>query len=151
MSTSAGEARAFFEAALTIETDECIVWPYSVSQRGYGRVRDGRRPREVHRLMCEIAHGPCPPGMETAHGPCHDRRCFNPAHLSWQTAAQNAHDRLRDGTAKNGGPLTAADASAIREMYATGAWTQTALAAEFGVAIPTINHVVRRRRWKDVA
>ena len=33
-----------------------------------------------------------------AHGPCHNRACVNPHHLSWQTHKQNMNDKIRDGT-----------------------------------------------------
>jgi DNA-binding transcriptional regulator YhcF (GntR family) len=52
----------------------------------------------VHRLVGEAFLGPLPPGMMTRHGPGgpYDNRLVN---LSYGSAAENADDQVRDGTA----------------------------------------------------
>ena len=97
-----GAARAFFEEALTMETDECILWPFYYDQRsGHGKLGlPGQAPRSVSRLVCERIHGPCPPGMYALHSRMpggHPPQCINHRHLRWGTALENAQDREADG------------------------------------------------------
>lgn len=79
-------------------TDECIVWPFHLNS-GYGRLKYRNQFYTAHRLALIIASG-FDPGrsLMACHGPCHNRRCCNPAHLYWGDYVANARDKLRDGT-----------------------------------------------------
>lgn len=50
-----------------------------------------------------------------------------------------------------GAKLTEDIVSEIRELYATGEWTMTALGTRFGVSHRSISSIVRRQTWKHVA
>jgi hypothetical protein len=100
--TKRGAARAFFEEALTLETDECILWPfYCDAHSGMPKLGlPGQPPRNVARLACERIHGPCPPGMMVLHSRMrggHSPQCINHRHLRWGTALENVQDRDVDG------------------------------------------------------
>jgi len=154
-----GAGEGFLRAALAIETDQCIIWPYGCRD-GYPVANivlpDGRRrPEGVHVLICERVYGPRSPGMEASHS-CGNPLCVNPAHLRWATHKQNCADRALHGTENRGqrnghARLTEDAVREIRALWANGCWTQTELAAEFQVRPQTVSKVVHRRRWAHVA
>lgn len=79
--------------------DECVLWPFSKSLDTYGMVLFEGRSQNASRVALILHTGQNPSGMHACHGPCHQRACCNPFHLSWQTPQQNSLDRRRDGTA----------------------------------------------------
>ena len=80
-------------------TDDCIIWPFAVNYEGYGYVKfAGRSAMLSGRAILIMSSGDDLIGMHAAHGPCNNRRCCNPSHLSWKTPKQNQRDRFRDGT-----------------------------------------------------
>ena len=77
----------------------CAIWPFGVNSHGYCHVTHNGKTRNAHRVALIILSGEDPAGLVAAHGPCHNRACINPLHVSWKTKKENALDRLRDGTA----------------------------------------------------
>ena len=126
-------------------------------RKGYLAVtlwRDGKGQHwQVHRLVATAFIGPCPPGMETLHGPggMFDNR---PANLSFGTHRQNIQDKIRDGTMSRGeshglAKLTEAQVTEIRERYSAGE-NQYALARVFGVDQTTISPLLSGKTWGHV-
>lgn len=129
-------------------TDDCVEWPFGPSRRIYINGRN----RQVSALVLELTVGPAPAGMEACHQAviCHNPRCVNPAHLRWDTHQNNMRDKLLDGTMPLGPKLTERDAWEIRELHATGEWTLSQLADEFGVTAPTIGNVINGKTWRHL-
>lgn len=75
-------------------TTRCIEWPFGRYPNGYGRVTWNGRRTYAHQVMCELVHGPRPDGLEVRHL-CGHYPCVNPAHLVWDTHAENCLDRDR--------------------------------------------------------
>jgi len=148
-------ARDAFERLVLLETDDCVIWPHTKTVNGHGVLRaDGQR-RWVSRLVLERRVGPRPAGALALHGPCHQPACMNYRHLRWGTKAENAADRLRDGTHQLGSRnhharLTEQAVLEIRRRYAAGGVLHRELAAEFGVRINTITQILNRQRWAHV-
>ena len=145
-----GEALAYLYKHVTVETDDCILWPYGISSSGYGQVVESGVKINAHVLACRIAHGLCPPNHEVCHS-CRNRHCFNPRHVRWGTRAENAADKLRDGTHNRGERhpatrLTETDIRTIRQEHNRGVRYRE-LADMYGVARVTIGQIVRRDRW----
>lgn len=144
----------YFNAHVMLVTPECIIWPFA-SNWGYGIVTIDGRPRRVHVVSCEIHHGPMPaPGMEAGHGPCHERACFNGAHVSWKTRLGNSADRRRDGTLTVGeahvaAKLTDAAVLAIRARSAMGEGP-VSLGRAFGVCTSNIRAITTGNTWKHL-
>lgn len=117
-----------------------------------------RRTCTVHSLVLRSFAGEPPEGMEACHGPAGklDNRLVN---LRWDTKAANMADKHRDGTAGVVGHkgvdnprarLAEADVREIRRFYVAGGWSQSALAARFGVGKTTIAAILQRRTWREV-
>ncbi len=129
----------------------CIVWPFAKT-RGYGQVRFRGRQHPAHRLAFTMYIDKTQSNLQCIHGPCHNRACINPRHVTWGSPTDNARDKIRDGTEQRGekngsAKLTETAVLSIRERFLRGGVTQTALAKEVGVSLSTIHLIVNGKRW----
>ena len=146
----------WLKRAVLTPTDDCIIWPYAKSDQGYGAVKVDGRLHHAHRLALSTVSDPPTEKHHAAHGPCHNRACVNPQHLSWQTNAENQADRKRDGTYGTPGnedhhncKLSNADVARIRGLWEgpfrgpdrTGP-TQYELADQFGCSRRQVGRIV---------
>ena len=129
---------------IATDTDDCIIWPMALTEKGYGRLWHEGKMNRAHRLALHMAKGEPPhPSMHACHGECHNRACINPRHLSWQTHSENEQDKKRDGTSRGPRPkLTIEQADDIRLKYVTGEYTQRELGREYGVNQTAIWNIV---------
>ena len=142
--------RAFFEEAMSLDVDHCIIWPYAKS-KGYGCLSIEGERFYVHALALTRAVGPAPSGMVARHGECNQPSCFNPRHLSWGTRIENQHDRVRDGTDLRGvrhpaARLTEEAVLLIRRSLES----RSVLAERYGVSRDTIRAIKVRQTWKHL-
>lgn len=149
--TKRGQARRFFEDGITQATDDCVLWPFSTATSGYPQLTVDGRKVYPHTAACRLSSGDPPPGTQARHL-CGKALCFNPAHLTWGTAQNNADDRQRHGRTARGergglAKLTAEQVAEIRRRYTGARGEFTALGAEFGVSRLTISRVVSGTTW----
>lgn len=90
--------------------DECWLWPGAKYRAGYGQIGFNGRRQPTHRVAYELHVGPIPDGLALDHI-CHERACFNPAHLEPVTHEQNMQNR---------GGLDANNTSGHRGVYWDG-------------------------------
>lgn len=69
-------------------TPGCWWWEGVRSTRGYGRVRVGRKWKQVHRIVWEHFFAPIPDGLQIDHI-CMNKVCQNPGHMRLVTGAEN--------------------------------------------------------------
>ena len=112
--------------------------------------------RLIHRLVLEAFIGSCPQGMETCHndGNPQNNRLMN---LRWDTHQENSNDTIRHGTRSNiqgenhyGAKLTEVKVLKIRQLFATGRYSQKRLSQIFGVGFTIIHKIIRRLNWKHI-
>ena len=102
-------------------------------------------------MVCEAVHGSCPPGEEVCHndGVKSNNNWWN---LRYDTHINNKADQLIHGTAGIGdknpmAKLTWREVREIRAKFATGKYTQRALAIEYGVNFRNIHCIVNYLTW----
>lgn len=148
-----GEPQRFIEeVALTYDGDECLIWPFSRDESGYGQIARNGKPVHAHTIVCESAHGERPSAKhEVAHecGKGHEG-CVSKGHLSWKTHVENEADKLVHGTINRGsrnGQAKLSETDVAEIIAARGSASQYALAKKFGVSQPMICAIHTGKRW----
>lgn len=126
----------------------CWIWLKSRDPGGYGHLVINGKLKQAHRISYESHKGPIPDGLVVCHT-CDVRRCINPDHLFLGTKKDNAQDCLKKGRFKfNDVKLTPKKVQKIRDLYATGKYTQRGLAGQFGVSKACIWDIVNQNHWQ---
>lgn len=132
-------------------------WEFNGPLRnGYGQISvPGNRSEIASRAAYMAWVGPIEDGLYVCHK-CDNPPCINPAHLFLGTHDENVQDsvskkRHQYGTRQWLAKLTDDEALAVREMYATGRYTQKQVGQVFGIGQTAVSAIVRRVNWKHVA
>jgi HNH endonuclease len=160
------------------KTDTCWLWMGNRITHGYGAIRHNGKSLLAHRLSYELHYGVIPGGLYCLHH-CDTPACVRPDHLFLGTAQDNARDMAskgrqwgqRDpllftqtlaafyhkhpeqqlrGERHGNSKLTADQVRAIRQTYASGNVSKSALARTFGVSVSLIVWIVSRAIWRHV-
>lgn len=144
--------------------DECWEWKAKTTRLGYGQFRLGDKLVLVHRVSAFI-HGMVDSiaakngrkGCGLVLHRCDNRRCVNPDHLETGTQSKNILDaffRLRKtpqrGEKHGSAKLTEGDVISIRKAYAEGGITQRELGEKYGISIPGVRDIIRKRNWRHI-
>ncbi|KRA63113.1 hypothetical protein ASD85_06595 [Rhizobium sp. Root651] len=132
--------------------DGCPKWPFARNSRGYGHIQCDGKVKDLHRVVCEIVHGPAPtPDHDAAHkcGLGHEG-CFGADCIVWKTKTDNQADRVEHGTHDRGdrmwaSKLTEDSVRQIRNMQ--GKKTQREIAEEFGISRPHVSMIQSHHAW----
>lgn len=142
---------AFSKGFVAGEAGECWEWQGSRHENGYGYVSFANKKLYAHRVSYMIHVGPIPDGLDVCHS-CDNPPCTNPEHLYPGTRQDNVDDMVRKGRNPRGednktSKLTNAQVREIRRAHSAGS-TQTELAHQYGVALSTVNAIIKGRSWK---
>ncbi len=152
----AGAGYKFLHDHLKYQGDDCVYWPFCTEGRvGRGIVGHLGKRYWAHRLMCEMAHGPAPADKPQACHSCGhgDHGCVNPKHLSWGTNSENQLLRYAQGRGNpnptgNKGRYTPEQIAEMRDLYASGDYTQMQLTERFGCSLGTIQYYLKYREQR---
>ena len=147
-------ATHFWARVAVRDRDECWEWQSTRDKQGYGVIGIARKQYRAQRIAYALVHGECPDHLLVRHL-CHNPACVNPDHLRIGTVKDNAHDsmivgRLNHGSRHQDTQLTEADVREIRRRCAAGE-VQRVVGLDYGIAQPTVSHIVVRDTWKHVA
>lgn len=144
-----GERQRFLTEVLpSLDTDNCILWPYS-NVHGYGKLEIDGKPVGAHRASLIQASGPPPtPKHQACHKPiiCHNPLCVNPKHLYWGTPSDNCKDKYLDGTLSRGETVSKLSERDVLEIR-NSKISQTVLAKKYEVSPSQIGRIRRREQW----
>lgn len=133
--------------ALICQSDECLLWPFSKAQCGYGTFMYQKKGHYAHRWVCEKINGAPPAANYHAAHSCGNKGCVNSRHLSWKTNGENQLDRRVHGTqTTTRRKLNPEKVAEIRRLE--GIESRLSLAARYGVNEATIRQVQYRKIWK---
>lgn len=138
---------------------ECWEWTACrhKGKHAYGQLRYEQILYRAHRLSYVLSNGDIPDGLFVLHS-CDNPPCVNPAHLYLGTAGDNIREAVARGRHKQARSpgerhpchkLKTEQVLKIRELYATGLWTQKELGAIYGVTQANISLIVTKG-WKHL-
>lgn len=150
--TAMGARQRWIKDHVEHKGDDCLIWPFSRTESGYGQFKVAGQSTIASRVMCEAAHG-APPTLDhqAAHSCGHGSSgCMNPRHLRWATRLENEADKIVHGTLSRGekqgqAKLTEGDVRTIRRL--AGTCFQRDLAKRFGVARSQVGRIINGERW----
>lgn len=137
-----------------IPTNEngCKIWPYTLNDKGYGKISFKNKTYEVHRVLYRCIHGEIKKGLVVRHL-CNNKACVNIGHLDLGSAKDNAQDAMKAGTYKVGekhhaAKLTIEQVQFIRnnEMHIG----TSALGRKYNVSHKTIERIKKMLTWKHL-
>lgn len=132
---------------------DCLLWPFTTNNKGYGQIWVDERLALAHRTMCFLAHGAPPEDKPYAIHRCgkgHEGY-VNPQHIEWGSPADNQRDRIRDGTTNRGraNGMSRLTESKVREIRRLAVSTPSDdLAATYGIKAKTVQSIAARRMWR---
>lgn len=143
------EIRECFWHCLTLETDDCILWPFHLDGDGYPKFWFEGGKKYVCREILKQKTGEDPPDRKAAHS-CKIKKCINHRHLSWKTVRENNFDdKIRDGTLLS--KLTEDHVHWIRHQLELGhGFTEIGRAIEVSPQLIYAMKVGRLHQWLPV-
>lgn len=141
-----GEAKRFLhDVVFAYEGDECLTWPFSKGNHGYGQIRVDGGLYLVSRLACEEENGPPPSKDHEAAHSCGNGHlgCATRRHLRWATRAENRQDMVDHGRSNKGKSFrfTRLKPQQIKTILSlVGTQPNAAIARQFGVTPGAITY-----------
>lgn len=142
----------FWSFVNKLSKDDCWEWLGSKTNKGYGRLRIGKKKISSHRYSYLINIGSIDPGLYVCHK-CDNPSCVNPNHLFLGTNKDNMNDRnMKNRQAKgenNHSKLFPKDVIEIRALLHSGVKTKD-IAEMFKVNYSVIESIKLHRSWNHV-
>lgn len=147
-----GQGIAFLRAHLEDAEGDCVIWPMTRDNHGYGLLGYNGDHYKAHALMCEMVHGPRPSPKHHAAHSCGKGQegCVHPLHVRWATPKENMADSVRLGAVRKPGrparKLSEDDVAKIMAMKGTAPYS--VIGPMFGVKPKQIGKIYRGEQWK---
>lgn len=125
-----------------IRTDNCWLWSGGLYDGRYGSFKVGGKSKRAHRIARFLSSGD---DSDVVRHTCDNPLCCNPTHLIGGTQFDNIQDMVRRKRS-SGVALSDAQVAEIRERFAAGGVTKSALAKEYGVSPQAVRDFVAMRR-----
>lgn len=147
-----GQIKHFLLSQRVIQSNGCWFWKGKANIYGYPatRARQGSHPtRKVTWWVNQVWDLPGE-GPQILHK-CHDKRCWNPAHLRKGTHQENMRDKIKAGTSGKGeghnqAKLTLSQVEEIRQRSRLGE-TSKSISKDYPVSRRHISRIIRKERW----
>jgi hypothetical protein len=135
------------------ESDDCLIWPFSRNEGGYGQLGFEGTMWKAHKLMCSFVHGERRyPEYEVRHSCGRGKDgCVNPRHLSWSNKSENGRDKKKHGTTGKGRrryKLTRDEVIEIRALK--GKEIVRTIAERYGVSQANIRMIWAGGTWSSL-
>ena len=145
--TMRGEpARFLQEVVLPYDGDDCLLWPYSCKNGGYGQLGQ----QNVSVIVCKHANGPAPDGKKHACHNCGNPSCCNPKHLHWNDQKGNMADRIKRGASnwsERYGMAKLTEPEVKRIVALKGVMSQREIGKTFGINPATVHKIFHAQQW----
>ena len=141
---------ATLQTLIKIETDDCTLWPHSITTSGYPQMTHPSGERYAHRAALIETVGIPADGMQAAHS-CGNRTCVNPRHLRWATSTENEADKIAHGRRHRGEThwstaIKNSDVAVMKQMKADG-YTYRQIGERFGMHRASASRIIRGKSW----
>ena len=140
------------EVVLNFIGDDCLVWPFERTRKGYGRIKTRGERFSAHRLVCAEVYGAPPSERHVAAHSCGNGHlgCVSPRHLRWATHKENHADKLIHGTVLRGERnhnASMTEATARRAKAMLGNMTQQKIAEALGITRSAVRDIKIGKSW----
>jgi len=133
------------------EGNECLIWPWSRNENGYGSTKYLGKMMVSSRAMCILVHGNPPDDKPITRHLCGKGHlgCVNPNHLEWSDNSTNQLDRIEHGTSNRGiaNGQSKINEIVVAEIYSSNLHPKE-LAKIFYISPTTVYDIKAKRRWK---
>lgn len=142
--------RRWIDTGKLIITDDCWLWEGAKNSDGYAAIAwEGNYNGKGHRIMFSLYNPNIDIEGKVIRHTCDNPLCMRPDHLLVGNPYDNVmdmHKRGRGWTNKVNPDIV----RMIRDLWATGKYTQKEIGERFGVNYRTVSYIVNRRTWQWV-
>jgi hypothetical protein len=137
-------------ARTTLQSNGCMYWNGSKTDRGYGHVSINNKLHLVHRVMMAILE-PMPSDKPIVMHKCDNPPCINPEHLKWGNLSENALDAVSKNRMliPRKAKLNADQVKEIRDLSAYG-FSRYEIAVWYEISKYTVSQITKRFTWTNI-
>lgn len=158
-----GESMNTLKKLISVDTDDCILWPHAKRSSGYGAICLGHNKiYSTHVVAWAIANGRKIPrkkktgntvrGLNVLHT-CDVRPCINPRHLFRGTQKVNQGDMVKKDRGARGErhPSAKLNENIVRQIRRETELSLDQMANKYGIVKSAIHNIRSHKRWHHIA